>query len=166
LVFKTDQIVTLHRNFPTVTGNAAWAHILAVHKLNMEWESKAPIDEDTKIDGKAIFVTDDTEPKSWYDFLRPFLRAKNYYTLQLPVPLSLLYAMVWTFNKGASFFPDNWKKWLDSKGVFPTVENFHITHSIVRVSRERATQCLDYSPVYPVEEATKRSIAYYKSLAL
>jgi len=148
----------------TYAGNAAWAHVLAAWTLKQE-ETSVP--HKNEVDGETFYVTDDTEPRVIYDFMRPFLLLKGYKTQSLPIPLFLilfgLKGMSWMVQ---NIFPVAWKKLLNQYPVFPTYESFLMAHSHVTCSKKKLTEWLHYQPIYSEEVAKANSAKYYKEIQI
>ncbi|CAG7706826.1 unnamed protein product [Allacma fusca] len=158
----------------TYAGNVAWAHVLAVTKLREELLSspdnksqKAEVEDDTSsVNGKVLFVTDDTPPEIMYDFMVPFLEVRGFSLVQLPLPLFMLAAWVWLVSSLIRLFPDSWKRCAQANPVLPTYESFQMVHKMVHFSRARAIQCLNYSPIYGSTQAMELSAEYYKGIVI
>ncbi|CAG7825349.1 unnamed protein product, partial [Allacma fusca] len=126
----------------TYVGNVAWAHALAIWRLNEELKEEYVPEEWREVDGQEIYVTDDTHPAMIYDFMKPFLALKGFSLLRTPVPLFLVFFWVYNMSLLLTLLPDSWKKWLQSHPLFPAYESFKMAHSAVHVSRLKSTNCL------------------------
>ncbi|CAL8094191.1 unnamed protein product [Orchesella dallaii] len=150
----------------TYVGNAAWAHILAAMKLNQEVRSEETVDDWQEVDGKAIYINDDTRPGTFYDFMKPFLALKGYSTLQLPIPFFLMMLWIATFSYVIQILPGSWRNWLNNKPILPTPNSFRLVHKSATFNRVKATDILEYSPIYSEDKALELSSNYYQNCAL
>ncbi len=131
-------------------GNAAWAHVLAVHKL-----------KDTSFDlsptGKSMFVGDNTPLKSLSGHFQPYvdgLGAVN----KFRISFRLIYAV-------ASFI--DFLSWL-LKPIYSLRSS--VTRSTILFSRnsytvswDLASRSLGYKPLFTYEEGIKRNMVYLKA---
>jgi hypothetical protein len=149
-----------------VTGNAAWAHVLAAWKLNEEIKNDEPLDDWMRVDRQILFVNDDTKALPIHDFMKPFLSLKGYSNIMLPIPFYLIFAFLYALGIALRFFPKSVRAWFDNKPMFPTAESVRLAHLTVCFDRIKATNCLEYSPIYSEEKALELSSKYYKDLEI
>ena len=148
----------------TYVGNVAWAHTLAIWRLNVESKPDYKPEEWREVDGQEIFITDDTHPTMIYDFMKPFLSLKGFSLIHTPIPLFMVLFWVYSLTMALKIVPDSWKKWLQSHPLFPSYESFRLIHSAVHVSRIKSTNCLQYSPIYTENKARALCSEYYRDV--
>ncbi|XP_072049335.1 3 beta-hydroxysteroid dehydrogenase/Delta 5--_4-isomerase type 4-like isoform X2 [Amphiura filiformis] len=131
-------------------GNAAWAHVLAVHKLKDPSSASSPA-------GKSMFVGDDTPLKSLSAHFQPYvdgIGAVNSFRISF----RLIYAVAAMMDFLA---------WL-LQPIYSIRSN--ITRSSIlfssnnyTVSWQLARRCLGYKPLYTYNEGIARSVVYLKA---
>lgn len=132
-------------------------------KLNEEVKSDEPLEHWQELDGKAIYINDDTRPGTFYDFMKPFLALKGYSTMQLPIPLFFIMFWVVSVSYMLQVLPRSWRNWLNNKPFIPTPHAFKLVHKSVTFNRVKAKDILEYSPIYSEDKALELSSKYYKS---
>ncbi len=136
---------------------------MAVLKLNEEVRSEEPLEEWQELDGKAIFINDDTRPGTFYDFMKPYLALKGYSVMQVPVPLFLMLFWIVSASWMLQLLPNSWRNWLNNKPLIPTPNSFRLVHKSVTFNRVKAKDILEYSPIYSEDKALELSCGFYKS---
>jgi len=147
-------------------GNVAWAHVLAVWKLQEELTNDEPLEEWRVLNRQTVFITDDTKPQAMFDFMKPFLSLKGYSTIVVPIPFYLLFMILFAFGFLLRFLPKKWRSWLDNKPLFPTAEAVKMVHKNVTFDRIKAENCLEYCPIYSEQKSLELSSKYYTDLPL
>ena len=129
-------------------GNVAWAHLCAM---------RVAMKDSAIVGGQAYFITDDTPPEPYFDFLKPFAERLGYKYSSIGVPSQLLFGAAYALEFMA---------WLISpvfrmKLILRTsaLRGATSTHTY---NRDKAEVQLGYRPIYSHEDAIERSVSYYR----
>ncbi|XP_072048390.1 NADPH-dependent 3-keto-steroid reductase Hsd3b5-like [Amphiura filiformis] len=130
-------------------GNAAWAHVLAVHKLLSPDSAFSPA-------GKSIFIGDHTPFMSFSSHYKKFARRSGI-AIGPAIPIKVLYlisgfvdCVAWVLSPIYSLRVQ--MKW---SGVSFVCNNY-------TVSWELSRRCLGYSPIFSYKDSVERSWVYLK----
>jgi len=136
-----------------ISGNAAWAHILAKDQL---------LDSSACIGGEAIFITDDTIMEDSYSFLEPFLKARSMKASQMTFPATLAIIFVVFLHALSRLL----RPLIQIKNPFPHPSVLYFIVCLYCFNRLKATLRLNYKPLYDPEESIANSLSYYKTIPL
>lgn len=133
-------------------GNVAWAFCNAKDKLAV----------DETISGEAFFITDDTPIIDIHEHLQPYLEARGFGVSTYTIP----YWIVWLLLSIICFFIRLINVVITFEANVPSINSLNYMCSTFFFNRSKATLRLDYEPLYPPEEALKRSLPYYTNFPL
>lgn len=131
-------------------GNAAWACIKAKERIIV----------DESLGGEEFFVNDDTPIVDPYDFLKPFVEAKQYKLSKYSIPYLIVQFILLIIIVCMKLVPI-YKFALPIRYHPSKVQYFCTTHFF---NRNKATLRLDYTPLYDAEQSVEQSLEFYKKL--
>ena len=158
-----------------LTGNAAWAHILAKNQLR---------DNPKELNGDSIFITDDTTIDSPYDFLKPFIESKSMTLSTSLYPAALAVIFVYIFyifsrivkpltvidnpfpHPGTVYYTGIFIVTYFFAGRFINAWLQFLTVNIYTFNRLKSILRLNYKPIYDYEQSVANSLSYYKTVPL
>lgn len=141
------------RTHPVYAGNVAHACIRAKDKMQVE----------SNLGGEHFIITDDTKILDPFEFLEPYVNARNFqlskssYPYWLFIMFFALYA--WLVRLLWSVHPMKLPNYLTPATVRYLCNTYFF-------NRTKATLRLDYEPLYDHDESLNRSIQYYKKVSL
>ncbi|KAF1950449.1 NAD(P)-binding protein [Byssothecium circinans] len=139
------------------TTNVAQAHILAAEAL---LDGKH-MTEDTKVDGEAYFITDDSPMRFWEFSRRVWLAAGDKYLTSTEAP-RIIQIPFWIVTSAVSA-GESIRKFLNMGNHDLKLSSHHLQYMKVgcRVSVEKAKIRLGYKPVCDTEEGITKSVAWF-----
>ena len=131
-------------------GNAAWAHVLAIHKLQDTSSALSPA-------GKGMFVGDNTPLKSLSGHFQPYVDGLGAVD-KFRIPFRLIYAM------GSFIDTLSWLlQPIYSLRSSVTRSTIIFSRNSYTVSWDLASRSLGYKPVFTYEEGIRRNMVYLKA---
>lgn len=132
-------------------GNAAAAHLDATHRLA----------RDADVSGQAFTVTDDT-PTDGLQFMLPFVRSRGFAVSTFAVP----YSVALVFGMLVTLVLTLLRPVYSPKFQFATASDIRYLYKAPLFDGTRTRTVLGCEPRFSVEEASRRSLSYYRAVQL
>lgn len=134
-------------------GNVAWGFVCAEKVLRRN-DSKA-----RTASGQSFFISDDSPKKAIFDFMAPFLKDVGLRPFPVEIPLSLIIYPLWILYVILSLVSFVYKVNLPYG-----IAAFSVITKIFLFQYGKATEYLDYQPLYTFQEAKARTVTFLKTL--
>ena len=135
----------------TYVGNTAWAFVCADVALRSQ----------TDVGGSFYFIPDDTPVMNTFQFMEPYLQARNFRLSRTYLPYTFVYNLI--------YFMEVFLKFLSPliKINFQTAScSIKYINMNLYFSNKKAQKHLGYKPIFTAKEAEMNSLAYYKQVKL
>ncbi|XP_041376824.1 3 beta-hydroxysteroid dehydrogenase/Delta 5--_4-isomerase type 2-like [Gigantopelta aegis] len=135
----------------TYVGNTAWAFICTDLSLQSQID----------VGGSFYFIPDNTPVMNTFQFMEPYLHARNFRLSKFYLPYRLVYSLVYVMEVFLKLLSPFVK--INIQTASCSIKYINMT---LYFNNKKAQKALGYKPIFTAKEAEANSLAYYKQVKL